>query len=111
MRTNSRLRLTRDMLALFVVVTFSWLSFGISPTYAEDLTWRLPFSGITNTGDWFTAGNWTELTDTATAPPNPTESASVNVAPPSAPAATIASPGAAANELLIGGATLGGTPP
>src|SRR5271166_2318372 len=93
MRTNSRLRLTRHERAFFVVVAFSWLSFGFSPIYAQtDLNWNLPTYPTTNNGDWFLDTNWTPP-----GPPTPTQSATVG----NAPTATVAAPGAVANQLVV----------
>ena len=110
MRTNSRLRLTRDVPGLFVVVAFYWLGFGISPTYGQDLFWTLPESGVpANDGNWFTPDNWSsnpppQIVQGTPGPPTAAQSASVG----NAPSANITAPGAVANELLIGGAIVSG---
>ncbi len=88
---------------LLAALTFVWFS-GLESSRAQDLTW----SPEAADGNWFTAGNWVLNNEGATAPPTAAESASVNgTAPATAvPAPNIGTPGAVANQLLIG-ATIG----
>jgi outer membrane autotransporter protein len=93
-----------DQVPLFIAGTlFFWLCNGVLITEAQDRNWTPTFSSIDPT-NWFESDNWTPM-----GAPTATQSASVNTSalpggsPPPVPApATIRSPGAVANELLIG---------
>jgi fibronectin-binding autotransporter adhesin len=90
---------------LFIAVAVYFALFsGARFLRGQDLTW-LPKSGVTDPNNWFDANNWEPLNSTPPHIPTPADVASVNTTtdPLGAPAvATVAMPGAVANELLIG---------
>ncbi len=85
------------------MIAFFGLGFGISPAYAQtDLYWNLPFSGVTNDGNWFTPDNWNsnpppQFVQGTPGPPTAAQSATVGNNPP----ANINAPNAVANELIV----------
>jgi autotransporter-associated beta strand protein len=97
MRLPLEWRLLCRISLCFTGAVLLWLCNG--PIQAQDINW-VPDSGINNP-DWFIAGNWQIAPGSvAPQPPQSNQIASVNTTPP----ATIGprTPGAVANELLIG---------
>jgi outer membrane autotransporter protein len=102
MRNHRRLRLTRHFPIFFAGAAFIFLGYGVIPTHAQDFTWNGITAGDNN---WFVPSNWDGSAQTIPPVlPSPTQSAGVDTGPPAVQSANIATPGAVANELLIGGA-------
>jgi hypothetical protein len=103
MRSHPGIRFARKSGAIGAGIALFWACCAPSIAYSQ-VYWTLPVSGAGNNGDWFAAANWTlvappeNLAGTGgSGPPTATETAFVG----NAPAATVAGPGAVANQLII----------
>ena len=103
MRSQLRTRRTLHLPIFVAAAALISLCYVVLPAEAQvDLSWRPSDSEFTNDGDWFNGNNWNS-NDSVVGPPNGANSAQVNNAPTAIilprPSGT---PGATANELLIG---------